>query len=121
MHSLQYTVYAFIATLSHSRHKFVDFVYKQDQQSFVASHVKMFNYFDGVPKRLVIDNLKNGVLKADLYDPRLNPTYRELAEHYRCFIDPARVSRPKDKGKDWASPSNGMYKPSAPSLESFWS
>ena len=93
------TVYAFIATLSHSRHKFVQFVYKQDQQSFVASHVKMFEYFNGVPCRILIDNLKSGVIKPDLYDPRLNRTYREMAEHYGCFIDPCRVRRPQDKGK----------------------
>ena len=92
-------VYAFIATLSHSRHQFVEFVYKQNQQSFAASHVKMFSYFGGVPSRLRIDNLKAGVLKPDLYEPTLNYTYRELAEHYDCFIDPCRVGHPQDKGK----------------------
>lgn len=93
------TVYAFIATLSSSRHKYVEFTFSQNQQSFVASHVKMFEYFGGVVERIVLDNLKTGVLKADLYDPRLNPTYREMAEHYGCFLDPCRVVRPKDKGK----------------------
>lgn len=93
------TVYAFIATLSHSRHKFVQFVFKQNQTSFVASHVDMFNNFNGVPCRILIDNLKNGVIKPDLYDPKLNRTYREMAEHYGCFIDPCRVRRPQDKGK----------------------
>ena len=93
------TVYAFIATLSHSRHKFVQFVFKQDQASFVGSHVKMFEYFNGVPCRILIDNLKSGVIKPDLYDPRLNRTYREMAEHYGCFIDPCRVRHPQDKGK----------------------
>jgi transposase len=93
------TVYAFIATLSYSRHKYVEFVYSQNQQSFVASHVNMFEYFDGVVDRLVLDNLKTGILKPSLYDPTLNRSYRELAEHYHCFIDPCRVARPKDKGK----------------------
>jgi transposase len=93
------TVYAFIATLSHSRHKFVQFVFKQDQACFVASHVKMFEYFNGVPCRILIDNLKSGVIKPDLYDPKLNRTYREMAEHYGCFIDPCRVRHPQDKGK----------------------
>jgi len=92
-------VFAFIATLAHSRHKYVEFVFKQDQQSFTASHIKMFEYFDGVPVRLVIDNLKSGVIKPDLYDPKLNRTFRDMSEHYGCFIDPARVRRPKDKGK----------------------
>jgi transposase len=93
------TVYAFIATLSFSRLKFVDLVYRQDQRSFIASHVRMFDFFGGVPKRLVIDNLKSGVITPDLYEPQLNKAYQELAEHYRCFIDPARVRKPKDKGK----------------------
>jgi transposase len=93
------TVYAFIATLAHSRHKYIEFVFKQDQQSFTASHINMFEYFAGVPSRVVIDNLKSGVIKPDLYDPKLNRTFREMSEHYDCFIDPARVRHPKDKGK----------------------
>lgn len=92
-------VYAFIATLSFSRLKYVEFVYCQDQRSFVASHLRLFEFFDGVPKQVVIDNLKDGVLKPDLYDPKLNRTYQELADHYGFFIDPARVRHPKDKGK----------------------
>lgn len=93
------TVYAFIATLSFSRLKFVDMVYRQDQRSFIASHLRMFDFFGGVPKRLVIDNLKSGVITPDLYAPQLNKAYQEMAEHYGCFIDPARVRKPKDKGK----------------------
>lgn len=93
------TVYAFIATLSHSRHKYVEFVYKQDQASFVGSHVKMLDYFGGVPIRMVLDNLKSGVIKPDLYDPHFNRSYRELAEYYGCFLDPCRVTHAKDKGK----------------------
>jgi transposase len=93
------TVFAFIATLSCSRYKYVEFVYKQDQQSFVASHVHMFESFNGVPLRILLDNLKSGVIKPDLYDPTLNRTYLEMAEHYGCFIDPCRVRHPKDKGK----------------------
>ncbi len=92
-------VYAFIGTLSFSRHKFVQFVFSQDQQSFVKSHVTMFEFFSGITKTIIVDNLKSGVLKPDLYDPTLNRTYAEMAEHYHTFIDPARVAAPKDKGK----------------------
>lgn len=92
-------VSAFIGTLSHSRHKYVEFVYTQNQRSFVASHVNMFEYFGGVPDRVNPDNLKSGVIKPDLYDPQLNRTYQEMAEHYHCFVDPSRVAHPKDKGK----------------------
>ncbi len=92
-------IFAFIATCSHSRFKYVEFSYKQDQRSFVSSHIRMFEYFGGVPKRLIIDNLKAGVLKPDLYEPKLNRAYQEMAEHYGVFIDPARPHHPKDKGK----------------------
>lgn len=92
-------VYGFIGTLSHSRLKFVEFTYSQDQRSFVGSHRRMFEAFEGTPRRLVIDNLKAGVLKPDLHDPKFNPLYQEMSEHYGCFIDPARPGRPQDKGK----------------------
>jgi transposase len=59
-------VYAFIGTLCSSRHKFAEFVFKQDQKSFVESHIKMFRFFGGVTKTLSLDNLKAGVIKPDL-------------------------------------------------------
>lgn len=93
------TLFVFIGTLSHSRLKYVELTYSQDQMSFVSSHVRMFAFFGGVPERVVLDNLKSGVIKPDLYDPTFNRTYRDMAEHYGCFLDPARVARPKDKGK----------------------
>ena len=91
------TVYAFIGTLAYSRHKYVEFVFSQNQQSFVNSHVNMFSFFGGVPKILVIDNLKAGVIKPDLYNPTINRAYGELSEYYECFINPCRVATPKDK------------------------
>lgn len=94
-------VRAFIATLSHSRHKYVEFVYSQNQQSFVGSNINMFNYFNGVTERVVLDNLKTGVIKPDLYDPMLNKTYQEMGRHYECFLDPCRVGDPE--GKDYIS------------------
>jgi len=59
----------------------------------------MFEFFGGVTLRIVLDNLKSAVIKPDLYDPSINRSYREMAEHYHCFIDPCRVASPKDKGK----------------------
>lgn len=92
-------LFAFIGTLSHSRMKYVELTFRQDQISFVSCHVRMFEFFGGVPERLLPDNLKAGVITPDLYDPAFNRSYREMAEHYDCFIDPARVQKPKDKGK----------------------
>ncbi|MCU7518088.1 MAG: IS21 family transposase [Ignavibacteria bacterium] len=91
-------VYAFIATLSFSRHKYVEFVYTQNEKSFIQSHIHMFRFFGGVPVTIKLDNLKSGVIKPDLYDPNLNRAYAEMAEHYGLFLDPCRVASPQDKG-----------------------
>ncbi len=90
-------VWAFILVLSASRHMFVLPVVSMTKASFAAAHVAAFAFFGGAPSRLVPDNLKAGVLKPDLYDPKLNRTYAELATHHGCLIDPARSGRPKDK------------------------
>jgi transposase len=90
-------VWAFVMVLACSRHMFVRPVFSMDRLAWVATHVKAFAFFGGVSRRLVSDNLKTGVIKPDLYDPKLNRAYAELAAHYGCLIDPARASKPKDK------------------------
>lgn len=90
-------VWAFVMVLACSRHMFVRPVLSMDQRSWVASHVAAFEFFAGVPARLVPDNLKTGVTKPDLYDPKINRAYAEMAGHYGCLVDPARALKPKDK------------------------
>ena len=90
-------VWAFVLVLAASRHMFVQPVLSMDQQAWNAAHVAAFAFFDGVPARIVPDNLKTGVAKPDLYDPKINRAYAELAAHYGVLIDPARAGRPKDK------------------------
>jgi transposase len=90
-------VWAFIMTLAFSRHLFCYPVLAMTQREFLSAHVAAFEFFGGAPRRLVPDNLGSGILKADLYDPRLNRGYAELAWHYGCLVDPARVAHPKDK------------------------
>lgn len=90
-------VWAFVMVLSCSRHLFVQPVIRMDQSSWCASHVAAFEFFGGVPARLVPDNLKTGVDKPDLYDPKINKAYAELAAHYATLVDPARARKPKDK------------------------
>lgn len=90
-------VWAFVMILACSRFMYVRPVLRMDQTSWVAAHVAGFEFFGGVPRRLVTDNLKTGVIKPDLYDPRLNRAYAEMAEHYGVLIDPARANKPKDK------------------------
>ena len=90
-------LWAFAMILSYSRHMFVRVVSKMDQREWLTCHILAFEFFAGAPLRIIPDNLKTGVLKADLYDPQLNPGYAELAHHYGVIIDPARSGKPKDK------------------------
>jgi transposase len=89
------TVQAFVMVLACSRYMFVRPVLKMDQRAWTECHVEAFEFFAGVPARLVPDNLKTGVDKPDLYDPKLNRSYAELAAHYGCLIDPARSRKPR--------------------------
>ena len=91
------TVWAFVMVLACSRHMFVRPVIRLDQQVWSECHVKAFAFFGGVPARLVPDNLKTGVDRPDLYDPKINRAYAELAAHYGFLPDPARAFRPTDK------------------------
>ena len=91
------TVWAFVMVLACSRHMFVRPVLKMDQRAWTECHVEAFAFFGGVPARLVPDNLKTGVDKPDLYDPKVNRSYAELAAHYGCLVDPARALKPRDK------------------------
>jgi transposase len=76
---------------------FVRPVLKMDSRSWVESHVLAFQYFGGAVRRVVPDNLKTGVIKADLYDQLINRSFAEMASFYGCLIDPARALKPKDK------------------------
>ncbi|MEV6987565.1 IS21 family transposase [Sphaerisporangium sp. NPDC051017] len=93
----RHTVQAFAMVLPASRHMFIYPVIKMDQQAWSAAHVAAFTFFGGTPARLVPDNLKTGVDRPDLYDPKINRAYAELAAHYGCLIDPARARKPRDK------------------------
>ncbi len=91
--------WAFLMTLSYSRHRFVRFVFSQDIPTWIDCHIRAFEFFGGVPGSIVLDNLKSGVLKPDVYDPTLNRAYAELERHYGFVADPAKVASPKLKGK----------------------
>ncbi|MEU5539710.1 hypothetical protein [Streptomyces sp. NPDC020362] len=68
-----------------------------DQHASTETHAEAFRFFGGVPRRLVPDNLMTGVDKPDLYDPRIDNSYAELASYYGTLVDPARAAKPKDK------------------------
>src|SRR5919198_1211378 len=90
-------LHAFILVLAFSRHMFVAVVRRMDAATWLECHVRAFTFFGSVPRRIILDNLKSGVLHPDLYDPLLNRGYAELAQHFGCLIDPARSAKPKDK------------------------
>jgi hypothetical protein len=87
----------FALVLAHSRYLFIRVVMRLDETSWLECHVAGFAFLGGAPRRLVIDNLGDGVLQPDLYDPALNRSYQQFADHYGTLIDPCRVAHPKDK------------------------
>jgi len=91
------TVWAFVATLRASGLHFVRPVLQMDRRAWIGCHCEALAFFGGSPRFWVCDNLKTGVLSADLYDPKLNRAYRELAEYHGAIVDPARALHPKDK------------------------
>jgi transposase len=92
-------VWAFAMVLACSRYLFVRPVLVMDQRAWTEAHVAAFAFFGGAPARLVPDNLRTGVDRPDLYDPKINRSYAELAEHYGVLVDPARAGKPRDKAR----------------------
>jgi transposase len=89
----------FLATLGASNYTFAEASLSQDLPSWIKSHVHAFEFFGGVAEILVPDNLKAGVTNPCRYEPDINPTYQDLAEHYGTTVIPARSRKPKDKAK----------------------
>jgi transposase len=91
--------WAFVMTLSYSRHQYVEFVFDQSLPSWLLLHRHALEFFGGVPGRIVTDNLKSAVTKAywDGNDPQVQASYRECAEHYGFLISPCRPRTPQHK------------------------
>ncbi len=88
----------FVMTLKYSRRSFRKVVWKSSKETWSKLHEEAFRYFGGCPQYVVLDNLKEGVIKPDIYEPELNPTYGAMLEHYGVVADPARVRDPNRKG-----------------------
>ncbi len=89
----------FVATLGASNYTFAEASLCQNLPSWIESHVHAFEFFQGVAEILIPDNLKDAVTRSCRYEPDLNATYRELADHYGAVIIPARVGKARDKAK----------------------
>jgi|694.fasta_scaffold114685_3 transposase len=85
--------------LSHSRRAYSEVVFTQSTDDFIRCLENAFEHFGGVPRTLVIDNLKAGVLKADWFDPELNPKLQEFCHHYGTVVLPTKPRTPRHKGK----------------------
>jgi transposase len=89
----------FVAALGASNLTYAEATYTQRGPDWIASHVRAFEYFGGVPAALVPDQLKSGVTRSCLYEPEVQRTYEELAQHYGTTVLPARPAHPRDKAK----------------------
>jgi transposase len=89
----------FVLTLGYSRKSVRLMVFGSSSQTWAQLHEKAFRRLGGVTKVAVLDNLREGVLKPDIYDPTVNPLYRDMLRHYNVVALPCRVRDPDRKGK----------------------
>jgi transposase len=89
--------FVFVAALPYSGYAYAEAFLTQNQEAWISAHVGAFQFFGGVTRILVPDNLKTGVIKNTRAELQLNRTYQELAEHYGTAVIPTRVRAPKDK------------------------
>jgi transposase len=113
--------HVFRVVLSHSRKGYSEVVYRQTTDDFLRCLEGAFRHFGGVPRRLILDNLKAAVKTADWFDPEINPKVRSFGEHYGTVFLPTRPYTPRHKGKvergvDYVQ-ENALRGRSFPSLE----
>jgi len=89
----------FVAVSGASNYTYVEAIWTQTLPDWIASHKRAFAFMGGVHELVIVDNLRSGVSSACRYEPDINPTYQEMAQHYSSAILPARVRKPKDKAK----------------------
>jgi len=90
--------YLFVMTLKYSGKSFRKVVWKTNQVTWACLHEEAFHALGGCPQYVVLDNLKEGVLRPDWYEPELNPVYAAMLAHYGVVADPCRVADPNRKG-----------------------
>jgi len=89
----------FVAVLGASNYAYAEATESQELENWIGSHIRAFEFFQGVPKLVIPDNTRTGVTRACRYEPDLNRTYHELAMHYGVGVLPARPYKPRDKAK----------------------
>ena len=89
----------FVGVLGASNYTYAEASSSQSLENWLESQSRMLEYFGGVPSLIVPDNLKSAIAKACRYDPDVNPSYQQWANHYGTSILPTRPRKPKDKAK----------------------
>lgn len=90
--------YLFVMTLKYSGKSFRTVVWNTDQEIWAQLYEQAFRAFGGYYQYVVLDNLKEGLFRPDLYEPGLNSVYAALLTHYGVVADPCRVRDPSHKG-----------------------
>ncbi len=89
----------FVLTLGYSRKCVRLIVFTSSTRTWTELHEAAFTRIGGAPRVLILDNLREGVLKPDIYDPTINPLYRDVLTHYQAIALPCRIKDPDRKGK----------------------
>lgn len=95
----QFATHFFVMTLAFSRHQYAEIVRDQKVATWLGCHRRAFEYFAGVPAKVMIDNLKSGIIKACRHDPEVQRTYAECAEGFGFLISPCPPRDPQKKGR----------------------
>ena len=89
----------FVAALGASNFTYAEARWSETLPDWIGAHVHALTAIGGVPRALVPDNLKAGITKPSRYEPGINRTYQDLADHYGCVVLPTRIRHPRDKAK----------------------
>lgn len=90
--------WVFSARLRYSRRAYRQVVTNQNVTTFISCHINAFEFFQGLPDKIVLDNLKAGVIESCIDNSKLNRSYREMAEYYKVSLAPCRPRTPEHKG-----------------------
>ena len=95
----EHRAHIFVAALGASNFTYAEARWTETLSDWIGAHVNALAAIGGVPKAFVPDNLKAGITKPSRYEPGINRTYQDLADHYGCVVLPTRVMKPRDKAK----------------------
>ena len=101
----------FVLTLGYSRKCVRQIVFTSSTRTWAELHEIAFAKLGGAPRVLILDNLREGVLKPDIYDPTINPLYRDMLMHYEAIAMPCRIKDPDRKGKVESSVNHAQMTP----------